>query len=187
MDGPLATDVGSVMGLLKRLHFNGDNLSFENASNTFSIILRNDSTDSETLAFEMAFATEDVALGKAIERAGIEYKEEPGTYVIDSWSFEADTFCQEDARVIMAALNRAYLYKTCPCGGNLIKDDAEICYMCHLRSDTEKKRRQYCSICREEGFAMHMKRQACCMQYFHARCIATWNEAGGTCPLCRAS
>ena len=115
------------------------------------------------------------------------YMDEPGTFVVDSWSFPAAEFGVADARKVSDAVNAAYLYRVCPCGKYLIKDDAAICLYCQMTATPSTKRVHFCPICCDEGREMHMTHTPCCRQFAHTHCLATWHHKSGDerCPFCR--
>lgn len=185
----LVSDPDSMFHVIKRLHGINDGVIFWNEQRSFKLMLRNDPVDPETVSCELVlvFDEEDGTMQHVLDLTNDGYIDEPGIFVLDSWTFQAAEFSLDDARKVMAVINDAYLFRVCPCGAYLVKDDASICVFCHMTSSPEDKLAHFCSICCEDGMAMHMKRQACCQQHLHAHCLATWRDKSGDdrCPLCR--
>lgn len=185
----LVADADSLLAVLKRLHALNDGVLFWNEQRSFKLMLRNDPMDADTVACELAmvYDDEDESFQRIIELANDGYLDEPGTFVFDSWSFPAADLCAADVAKVMHAVNRAYLYRVCPCGKYLIKDDAPLCVYCQLVSTPADRDTHFCSICCEDGISMHMQRQPCCRQHLHSHCLATWRakSRNDACPLCR--
>lgn len=187
--GTLVADPAALYGAIKRLHAINDAVVFWNEARTLKLMLRNDPVDPDTVACELAlvYDEDDEAMQRVVDLLDGGYVDEPGTFVLDSWSFQAAEFAVEDVTKIAGVINDAYLFTICPCGSYLIRDDAAMCVYCHMTSTAEEKRSFFCTICREDGLAMHMKHQPCCQQRLHSHCLATWRAKSQDerCPLCR--
>lgn len=185
----LVSDAGAMLNTVKRLHFINDGIIFWNEQRTFKLMLRNDPVDADTVSCELAlvFEDDDEVMQRVLDLTNDGYMDEPGVFILDSWTHQLADFCADDARKIMNAVNDAYLYKTCPCGNYLVKDDAAHCLFCQM-TRAPGQETHFCTICCEDGLAMHMTRQPCCQQRLHAHCLATWRTKSGDdrCPLCRA-
>lgn len=187
--GVLLSDPNALAGALIRLHAHNDGVLFWNEQRTFKLMLRNDPIDADTLACELAMLADedDTHMANLLDLTNDGYVDEPGTYVLDEWSFDMAEFGPQCVEPIMHAINRAYLYRVCPCGRYLVKDDADMCVFCHMTSTPSRKRTHFCSICCEDGLEMHMTQQPCCKQHLHAKCLSTWHAKSSceNCPLCR--
>ncbi len=185
----LVCDADSLFTALKRLHATNDGVLFWNEQRSLQLMLRNDPVDAETLSCELVliFEVEDEKMQRLLDLTNDGFFDEPGVYVLDSWTFQMNEFTPHAARKVMDAVNSAYLYRVCPCASYLVKDDGAICVFCHMTSKAEDRTPHFCSICCEDGMAMHMRRQACCQQHMHSHCLATWLAKSGDdrCPLCR--
>lgn len=184
----LVQDPRSMASALRRLMITNDAMLFYNQQQSLKLMIRNDPVDADTLACELAVVTDDdEQLQRVMELNNDAYVDEPGTYVIDSWSFPLKTFKPEDAAKVMAAVNAAYAVTVCPCGRYLIKDDAPMCTFCDMTSRAGERATHFCSICCEDGMEMHMTTMPCCQQLLHQRCLDTWKDKSGDdrCPLCR--
>ena len=182
----LVQHADSMASVLRRLHASNDAFLFWNEQCNFKLMLRNDPVDPETLACELAIVTDDTD-SAIFELCNDGYMDEPGTYVIDSWSFPLDSFGAEDATRVMHAVNDAYLIRACPCGRYQIKDDAPMCTFCDMTSGPAQRTTHFCPICCDDGLAMHMQRMPCCQQRLHRQCIDAWKAKSGDarCPMCR--
>jgi len=187
--GMLVYDHLSMFHVIKRLHNVNDAVMFWNEERTFKLMLRNDPGDDASIGCELSvvFDEDDERMQRVLDLTNDGYMDEPGVFVLDTWSFPEAEFSYEDARKVMNAINNAYLFKVCPCGSYMIKDDSSICVFCQMTSTPQGRLVHWCSICCEDGMAMHMRQQACCQQYLHAKCIRTWRAKSGDdrCPLCR--
>lgn len=187
----LVSDPHSMLTTIKRLHAINDGVTFWNEEKSFKLLLRNDPHDADTLACELCILTDDddEVMARVLDLSTDGYVDEPGVFVLDSWSFEARYFGKEEAGKVMSALNAAYWSKVCPCASYLIKDDALVCVFCQMTLTQADRHPEYCSICCENGVRRHMKRRPCCSHYLHAACLATWKLTSGDerCPLCRAA
>lgn len=187
-EGVLVRHAPAMASVLRRIHNNNDAVVFYNEQGTFKLMLRNDPIDDDTLACELAIVTEEEdGLARIFDFLNDGYVDEPNVYVMDSWSFPAKGFGTEDAAKVMAAVNEAYLYRVCPCAKYLIKDDAPMCTFCDMTSTSEDRDSHFCSICCDDGLAMHMTTMPCCSQRLHQRCLDTWaaKSRDDRCPLCR--
>lgn len=188
--GKLVCDPQSMLGTLKRLHAINDAVLFWNEQRTFKLMLRNDPVDADTLACELAMVVpeDDDAMMHVFELTHDGYIDEPGTFILDSWSYNLADISAEEAAKVANVVNEAYLYKMCLCGNYLIKDDASMCVFCQMTSSAEDRLEHFCSICCEDGMARHMVRQTCCGQHLHNNCLTTWKTKSrdDRCPLCRA-
>lgn len=186
--GLLVQHAESMASVMRRLHVANDALMFWNEQCSFKLMLRNDPVDPDTLACELALVTDEDSDGAAmLEMCSDGYMDEPGTYVIDSWSFPLEGFGAEDAAKVMHAVNDAYLIRACPCGRYLIKDDAPMCTFCDMISGPQQRAAHFCPICCDDGLAMHMQRMPCCQQRLHRHCMDAWKAKSGDarCPMCR--
>lgn len=185
----LVHDPHAVYATLKRLHVLNDNVMFWNQQHTFKLMLRNDPVDADTLACELAMVVDetDDAMATMLDLNCDGYMDEPGTYVLDTWSFSCAEFNIEDATRIMHAINNAYMMRVCGCTSYLIKDDAELCTYCELTSTPSQRAKEFCPICHVDVVVMHMAEMPCCHQRLHRHCLATWKAKSGDlrCPLCR--
>lgn len=185
----LVHDAESLACTIKRLHVLNTAVLFWNEQHSLKLMLRNDPVDADMVACELAVVVEegDEIMARIMDLMNDVYQDEPGTFILENWSFAMDRFGAEDASRIMQFINDAYLYRICPCGHYLIKDDAAICVFCQMTSTPSTRAKHFCSICCEDGMSMHMRRQACCQQYLHATCLEKWKakSAEGRCPLCR--
>jgi len=187
--GTLVHNAAALAATLKRMHIVNECVIFWNEQRSFKLMLRNDPVDADTLACELALVFEegDDRMAELIDMTNDGYVDEPGTFVLESWSFPAAEFGIDEAAKIMHAVNTAYLCRVCPCTKYLIKDDAVMCFFCQMTSTPDDTQTHFCSICCEDGLAMHMARQPCCGQHLHAQCAGTWKATSGNerCPLCR--
>jgi len=186
----LVSDAESMYTTIKRLHLINDGVLFWNEQRSFKLLLRNDPVDAQTVSCELAIMhdDEDDEIEKILELLTSDgYTEEPGVFVLESWTFQMDSFDVEDARKVMNAVNDAYQYRICPCRKYIIKDEPLICVFCQMTRTAEDKQTHFCAICREDGMRMHMTCQACCKQHLHKHCLSTWQDESGDerCPLCR--
>lgn len=186
----LVSDAESMYTTLQRLHLINDGVLFWNEQRSLKLLLRNDPVDPDTVSCELAIMADDDddELEKILELLTSDgYTDEPGVFVLDSWTFRAAEFDVEDARKVMSAVNDAYQYRICPCRKYIIKDEPLICTFCQMTRTAEDKQTHFCSICRDDGMRMHMQCQACCKQFLHKHCLAKWEEQSGDerCPLCR--
>lgn len=185
----LVSDSHAMAAMLRRLHALNDAVTFWNEQRTFKLMVRNDPVDPETLACELVLVTDedDDSMVELMALMSDGYLEEPGTFVLDTWSFSLDTFSAEDAARVAKAVNDAYGYRVCPCGKYLIKDDAGVCLYCQMTASAADRTSHFCPICCEEGREMHMTRMPCCSNHLHTHCLATWHHKSGDdrCPLCR--
>lgn len=186
---PLVKDADSLLATVRRLHALNDVVIFWNEQRSFKLMLRNDPIDAETVSMELAmvFDDDDEVMLRIVDLTNDGYVDEPGTFVLDSWTSPAAEFGTDEAAKIMKAINDAYTWHVCRCGSYLIKDDAEICVFCCMTRSQADKAVHFCAICCEEGMRMHMDLQACCAQHLHRHCLATWRAKSGDerCPLCR--
>lgn len=187
--GTLVRDEGALYGVVKRLHNHNDAVTFWNEQRTFKLMLRNDPSEDDAASCELLvlWDEDDERMQRVVELISDGYVDEAGVYVLDSWQFPHADFQANDVRKMMHAINDAYLYRICPCGEYMIKDDAAVCVFCQMTSTPQGRHKHWCSICCEDGMAMHMRQQPCCQQYLHAGCMATWvaKSGDGRCPLCR--
>lgn len=185
----LVQDSESLLGTLRRLHALNEAVMFYTLEGTLKLMLRNDPVTADTLACDLCIVVdeEDDLLNRMLELHADGYLEDPTTYVLESWSFDADKVAPPDLDKVAAAINAAYLLKTCPCRRYLIKDDGLYCYFCQLSSTAANRQHHFCPICCEDGVRMHMMVTACCSQPLHRGCLATWHAKSGAdaCPLCR--
>lgn len=186
----LVQDAHALLATLKRMHVLNDSVLFWNEQRSLKLMLRNDPVDADTLACELAIVFDEDCddMHKLVDLTNDGYLDEPGTFVMDAWSFAAADVTAEDLGKMTRAVNDAYAMRVCPCGSYLIKDEAPMCYMCHVTSTADGRASQFCAICREDGLAMHMTALPCCQQRLHAHCLHTWRAKSGDdrCPLCRA-
>lgn len=185
----LVHDAATMAAVLRRLHVLNDGVIFWNEQRSLKLMLRNDPVDCDTLACELALVSDedDERAAKLLALANGGYMDEPGTYVLEGWSWPLADFDDAQAQSVLAAVNDAYLWRPCPCGEYVIKDDACMCVFCHMTSTPDSKREQFCPICCEDGMAMHMTRMPCCKQHLHVSCLDTWKakSSDDRCPLCR--
>lgn len=185
----LVKDVHALLGTLRRLHALNEGVVFWNEQRTFKIMLRNDPVDADTLACEAAlvFEEDDEVMAGVLDLCNDGYMDDPTTYVMHTWSFPMAEVGVEDASKVQRALNDLHMTRVCDCAKYLVKDDATMCFYCHMTSTLADREHHFCPICCEEGLAMHMSEQPCCKQRLHARCMATWKSKSGDdrCPLCR--
>ena len=182
----LFTCAESVKGALGRLYAMNECVIFWNEDRTFKLMLRNDpdTPENDEVAFELVLIVDDDDEGMArmLELLGAS-EDEPGVHVLHQWMFEELTV--ERAADVMAKLNGAYLMKLCPCGEALIKDDADVCCLCHMKLDEENGTKHFCAICHSDGRELHMIRRPC-GHMFHKRCSVKWcSMSDGWCPLCK--
>ncbi len=185
----LISDPEAMAATLRRLHVLNDAVTFWNEQRSFKLMVRNDPVDAETLACELVMIVDedDEAMGDLMSLMSDGYLEEPGTFVLDTWSFPFETFSSKDADKVAKAVNSAYLYRVCPCGKYLIKDEGGVCLYCQMTATADDRAVHFCPICCEEGRAMHMTQMPCCSNRLHTHCLATWHHKSGDerCPLCR--
>lgn len=185
----LVKDADSMLATVRRLHVINDAVLFWNEQRSFKLMLRNDPMDAETISVELAlvFDDDDEDMARIMELTNDGYIDEPGTFVLESWTFSSAEFGHDEAARIMRAINDAFLYRVCACGSYLIRDDAQICVFCCMTRSAEDKAVHFCPICHEEGMRMHMDHMPCCGQHLHRACLAAWKSKSGDdrCPLCR--
>lgn len=185
----LVQDTHALLATLRRMHVLNDSVMFWNEERTLKLMLRNDPVDADTLACELAIVYDEDCddMHKLVELNNDGYVDEPGTFVIDAWSFSATDVTPEDLAKAAQAIDNAYTLRICPCGSYLVKDDAAMCCMCHMTSTPGGRAPQFCAICHEDGLAMHMTGLPCCKKRLHGHCLQTWRTKSGDdrCPLCR--
>ena len=206
MTNVLVKDAKSLLGAMRRLHVANDAIMFWNTDETFKILLRNDpegdiSQDGMTWDLSIVWDDDDDDddhLTRVMELEHDGFLEEPGTFVVDSGSIAsmAAAFEDPDGNADLAkareTINRVHAYTICPCAKYLIKDeDQRTCVFCHLTASPEDMQHHFCAICQSDGTRRHMVQQACCKQYLHRTCLASWASKGPSsttalaCPLCR--
>jgi hypothetical protein len=189
--GVLIHDPEALVGVIKRLHATNDGVTFWNHERSFKLMLRNDPSpeaeDSVACELVMVVDEDDERMATLMELDGDGYLEEPGTYILDTWTFKLAHLDAAAVAKVQAAINRVYLTTVCPCGDYLIKDDATYCVYCHMVGTPEDKTHHFCSICCDSGIRMHMTVMPCCQQCLHETCLRTWRHKSGDerCPFCR--
>lgn len=185
----LVQDAEALLLTLRRLRALNEAVMFYSHDSSLKLMLRNDPSGDDTLACDLCVVVdeEDDLLNRMLDLHADGYQEDPTTYVLDSWSFKDARVTPRDLDKVVAAINAAYLLRTCPCRRYLIKDDGLYCYFCQLSSTAADRQRQFCPICCEDGARMHMATTTCCSQPLHRACLATWHAKSGDerCPLCR--
>lgn len=185
----LVAEAESLYHSVRRLHRTNESVLFWNEQRSFKLMLRNDPVDADTVSCELAMVVDedDDDMARLMDLMTDGYLEEPGTFVLDSWTFKDKEFTEEGARKIQFAINAAHRYRVCPCAAYVIKDDGAVCVFCQMTRTRADKESHFCAICCEDGMRMHMTRQDCCQHYLHKHCMATWRSKSGDerCPLCR--
>lgn len=185
-------DSCSLLATLHRLRVLNEAVMFYTQSGDIKLMLRNDPATSDIIACDLCIVADgddDDDLTRVLDLHPDGYMEEPATYVLESWSFDADKVGEADMDRVAAAINAAYLLRICPCRRYLIKDDGMYCYFCHMTSTPATREHHFCPICCEDSVRMHMTTTPCCSQSLHRGCLATWRAKSGDdrCPLCRSS
>ena len=188
--GVLVQELKSLLAALERLFLLNDSVTFWNADRTLRYGLRNDPCEEEgSVAFEFYVVVDEDDPHRALfDMSDDGYFDDDGSFVLNRWTFALASFGPGDAATVAGALNRAYLYRVCPCAKYLIKDDAALCVFCQMTATVADRAVSFCPICCEDGVAMHMTRSTCCQQAMHRRCLDAWHakQTPHTCPLCRA-
>lgn len=187
IDCLVVRDSASLLSVLWRLRNANEAVLFYNQDASLKLMLRNDPEDLDTLACDLCIVAdeEDDQTQRMLELHADGYCEDPTTYVLDTWSFDASKVTVADVDKVAAAINEAYLLRVCPCRRYLIKDDASYCLYCHLTSTPADQQHHFCPICYDDGVRMHMTVMPCCSQPLHRQCLDTWRAKSDSCPLCR--
>ena len=182
----LVRDPANLLDTLRRMRNLNDAVMFYNHESSLKLMLRNDPMGADTIACDLCIVP-DAEEASMLEMHADGYLEEPTTYILESWSFDADKVVPQDLEKVATAINDAFLLKICPCRHYMIKDDGMYCYYCQLTSTPADRKRHFCPICHEDGVRMHMTVTTCCSQPLHRGCLATWHAKSGAdrCPLCR--
>lgn len=184
----LVKDSTSLLAVLWRLRNANEAVLFYNRDGSLKLMLRNDPQDLDTLACDLCIVTdeEDDTMQRLLELHPDGYTDDPTTYVLDNWQFDASKVVARDMDKVVAAINAAHLLRVCPCRRYLIKDDAAYCFYCHMTSTPSDQQHDFCPICYDDGVRMHMTVLPCCSQALHRQCLSTWKSKSDRCPLCRA-
>lgn len=188
-----------MLACLLRMHAHNDAVIFWNASRDFRMLLRNDPTETGTIAFELCIVPDDddeededggSSLARVLQLEHDGYMDDDGAFVVDAFSFAMDDLVRSPDLLegAKACVNRVHAYALCMCGQHFVKDGAATCLYCQLTEDPADGR-HFCAICHDTGAPRHMAKQACCGQMLHRACLATWRctSRDARCPLCRSS
>lgn len=185
----LVSDAASLYATLQRMHACNDSVAFRNADKTLKLVLRNVATDPESVTCELLVEADedDEDLRRVLDLDCGMFWQERGEYFLDSWTFSAADFDVEQVRSVMNAINEAHAYRVCHCGRYLVKDHGLMCLFCQMTATEDGNKSEFCPICLETGFRMHMKSTRCCQQFLHGKCLDLWKDRHDppTCPLCR--
>lgn len=189
---PLICRAQSLHACLCRLRATNDAVIFKNADETLRIMLRNDPQENpDTMCFDLSVVWDDntdVEIAKIMDLEHDGYIEEPGVFVLDSFSnIPAQTHDSPELDRLRLAINHAHELSLCHCMTYLIKDGGSCCVFCTMTADEGDLRREFCPICQDSGIRLHMAKQSCCNQFLHASCLRTWNKTSSVCPMCRTA
>ena len=195
----LVQDPQALLAVMVRLHATNDALIVWNCDRAFKILVRNDPTadDGDSYAVEVGIlCDEDEPEGErmarclALEHDG--YMEEPGVFAIDTIVVRRGAdYVDGDLARAAKLLNDVHAYTVCPCGKYLIKDadlvsgEAKLCLACQLTARPGDLELDFCPICMEKSFRLHMTATGCCGQRLHTGCLDVWRAKHASCPLCR--
>lgn len=183
----VVNDASSLLSVLWRLRNTNEAVLFYNQDASLKLMLRNDPQGMDTLACDLCIVADedDDDMQRMLELHADGYADDPTTYVLDTWSFDASKVTVADMGKLVTAINEAHLLRVCPCRRYMIKDDARYCLYCHLTSTPADQQHHFCPICYDDGVRMHMTVMPCCNQPLHRQCLGTWRDKSDSCPLCR--
>ena len=175
---------------LKRIHAGNHGVSFQNAEESFEMVLRTDPDTTEGMEFEISIFRDedDDPSGKfraLMKRECNEVDEDE--FLLEDFYIPADaTPTSKEVIEAIAIVNMCHGYKVCPCNKYMIRDGHQMCLFCNMTADEESMKMDTCVICYEDTPKMGMHPQACCGQTMHRRCLDAWYGHSLTCPICRA-
>lgn len=185
---PLVEEAEAVWTVVHRLRAIDDTLRFYTADQTLKLALRAVQEDDDG-GFEcelvLDYDPDDAPHLEHLHTVDVGgYLDEPGDLVLRAWSYGAGEWTPEAAEDVRRAINEAYRYSLCPCGTYVIKDPpARMCVFCQLTARPGEMHR--CPVCLEDAPEKHMRRQACCGQRMHPRCLSKSQAVDARCPMCR--
>lgn len=183
-DGVLVRDPASLLAALERLFLATDSVNFWNDGRSMKMGIRSEPADEDDYVDIEVYLVMDSAMKEPLSMSDDGYIDDD-KFVVRRWTFPMVDFTVAKAEKIATLLNEMYLYRLCPCGKYIIKDDALLCVYCQLTATTAERATHYCPICCQDGVLKHMEETACCKQMLHRHCQKRWRLEHKQCPLCR--
>ena len=183
------------LGCLRRLHNNNDAITFMNDENSLRIRVRNDpfvedEDEEDVIGFEVCLVDDDDdALHDVLKLESGGYVDDERILVLETYEFVREEL-EQDPTLLQPAIdfiNGVFHYTICLCGKYLVKDDAAMCYYCHMTASDEDLKQEFCFVCHTSTVQKQMTCLKCCSQYVHAKCLNRWRSVSKNkdCPHCR--